>query len=129
VCAISFGSDGFLYVGTTIGGIFKSVSPEFTVNVLNIDRATLPTEYALRQNYPNPFNPSTTISFDLPEPTDVRLTIYDLIGRKIETIIDRQLQGGKYRIIWQANQCAGGVYFVRIEAHKFTAVRKLVYIK
>ncbi len=129
VSAISFGSDGYLYVGTTVGSIFKTVLPEFTVGVPNFDGSILPTEYVLHQNYPNPFNPSTMISFDLPEATDVKLTIHDLIGRTIETLVDKHMQRGRYRFEWRATAYSTGVYFLRIESQTFKATKKLIYIK
>jgi ligand-binding sensor domain-containing protein len=89
----------------------------------------VPTEYALYQNYPNPFNPSTTIEFDIPERTNVKLVIYDILGREVETLIDKELEPGKYKINFTATNLPSGVYFYRLKTPKFTKTNKMLLIK
>jgi ligand-binding sensor domain-containing protein len=89
----------------------------------------VPTEYALYQNYPNPFNPTTTIEFDIPEKTNVKLVIYDILGREIETLIDKELEPGKYKLNFNATNLPSGVYFYLIRAGNFVKVKKMTLIK
>jgi hypothetical protein len=89
----------------------------------------VPTEYALYQNYPNPFNPTTTIEFDIPEKTNVKLVIYDILGREVETLIDKELEPGKYKINFTATNLPSGVYFYTLKTPKFTKTNKMLLIK
>jgi VWFA-related protein len=90
---------------------------------------TIPKSYALYQNYPNPFNPSTTIEFDIPEKTNVKLIIYDILGREIETLIDKELEPGKYKLNFNATDLPSGVYFYTLRTPKFTKTNKMLLIK
>jgi hypothetical protein len=90
---------------------------------------TIPKSYALYQNYPNPFNPSTTIEFDIPEKTNVKLIIYDILGREIETLIDKELEPGKYKLNFNATDLPSSVYFYTLKTPKFTKTNKMLLIK
>jgi minor extracellular serine protease Vpr len=90
---------------------------------------TIPKSYALYQNYPNPFNPSTTIEFDIPERTNVKLVIYDILGREVETLIDKELEPGKYKLNFNATNLPTGVYFYRLQAGNFIEQKKMILIK
>ena len=97
-------------------------------------QSTLPEEFALNTNYPNPFNPTTTISFDVPEASDVRLEVYDMMGRRVATLLNGQLNAGRYEASWNARTDAGtpvasGVYLYRMQAGSFEAVRRMVLMK
>ena len=76
----------------------------------------IPVGFDLVQNYPNPFNPATTIDYRLDKAGMVNLVIYDLLGRKVETLVDEIKTPGNYEVRWSAEGCASGVYFYRIEA-------------
>jgi hypothetical protein len=81
----------------------------------------MPQEFALEQNYPNPFNPSTTISYTVPEPSDVRLSIYNMLGQEVATLINGQQAQGRYSVTWNADDNTGrmlssGVYVCRMSA-------------
>lgn len=95
----------------------------------------LPQEFVLKHNYPNPFNPSTTIVFGLPEKAKIKLEVYNAIGRKVSTLIDREMEAGYHDIIWDASGVASGVYFYRITAggisagSVFNKIRKMTLIK
>ena len=85
-------------------------------------------------NYPNPFNPSTTIYYSLPHESNVELTIYNIKGQKVKTLVKEIKAGGKHRAVWSGtddlNRVVGsGVYFYRIEAQEFTAVKKMILLK
>lgn len=86
--------------------------------------------YELNQNYPNPFNPTTTIAFNLFECSDVTLTIYDLLGRDVVTLINKErMTAGSYSKKWNANNMPSGIYFYRLQTDKFTETKKLVLLK
>lgn len=89
----------------------------------------IPTEFALLQNYPNPFNPTTNIRFQLPKESNVKLTIYDAIGREVVTLINDRLNPGTYTVEWNAKNMASGVYLYRIEAGNFVKANKMLLIK
>ncbi|MGD0036856.1 MAG: T9SS type A sorting domain-containing protein, partial [Bacteroidota bacterium] len=95
----------------------------------------VPSNYVLYQNYPNPFNPSTMIRFSLPAKSSVKLMIYDLLGREIVRLIDREMNEGYQEVEWKAN-VSTGIYFYRLEAtaldnsgKRFVEVRKMVLMK
>ena len=89
----------------------------------------IPVEFKLNQNYPNPFNPSTTIAFDIPTSTYVRLRIFDLLGREITILVDDFRKSGHHEIRFEDKLIASGVYFYRIEAGDFLETKKLVLIR
>jgi len=89
----------------------------------------LPTVFALSQNFPNPFNPSTTIQFDLPVESHVKLTVYNTLGQQIVTLVDEERSAGRYRIEWNGRSYASGVYMYRLQAGPFVQTRKLMFLK
>ena len=98
--------------------------------VEDADGGLLPNTFGLSQNYPNPFNASTAISFQLPEATSVTLDIYDMLGRKIETLINNQLRtAGEHRVIWNASEYSSGTYFYNLRADGDSRTSKMVLIK
>ena len=88
-----------------------------------------PSHYGLEQNYPNPFNPSTTIRYILPKSSEVTLTIYDLLGRKITILVNQTQTPGEYSVIWNGQGHASGIYICRLQTGDFTETRKLVLQK
>jgi hypothetical protein len=88
-----------------------------------------PLQFNLYQNYPNPFNSSTTIEFDIPERTNVKLVVYDILGREVEILIDKELEPGKYKINFTATNLPSGVYFYTLKAPKLTKTNKMILIK
>ncbi len=97
--------------------------------VVGVDGRYLPMEYALNQNYPNPFNPVTRIEFALVNPGRTKMVVYDIMGRQVTTLINKDLEAGFHSIDFRADRLASGVYFYRIESGKFTAIRKMVIVK
>jgi hypothetical protein len=94
----------------------------------------IPKEFTLEQNYPNPFNPTTTIKFTLPEPASVRLDVYNLLGRKVITLLDKELPVGDYTAVWDGvdntgQPVASGIYLYRIDAGTFKASKKMMLLK
>lgn len=89
----------------------------------------LPTEYSLSQNYPNPFNPSSKIAYSIPSKTHVLLKIYDLLGRELITLVDKEVEQGEYSITFNANNLSSGIYFYQLIAGSYIQTRKMILIK
>lgn len=88
-----------------------------------------PTVFKLDQNYPNPFNPATTISFDVAREGKVKLTVYNVIGQEVATLVNDVRPVGNYKITWNASSLASGVYFYRLEAGAFVTTKKMLLMK
>jgi len=98
------------------------------------NKAPTPKEFSVAQNYPNPFNPSTTIEYTLPHDVPVRLTIYNILGQKVRTLVDEHQLAGYKRIVWDSKDDQGcevtsGIYFYQIKAGEFTQSKKMVIPK
>jgi hypothetical protein len=83
----------------------------------------------ISQNYPNPFNNSTILYYNLNMDSDVAIDVLDLLGRRVETLVDEEKQAGRYQIVWDASDFSSGVYFYRIKAGDFTKTRKMILMK
>lgn len=90
---------------------------------------SLPTEFKLEQNFPNPFNPSTTISFDLPKRSDVKLVLYDLLGREVMNIISANYDAGVHYVQVNGSNLASGIYLYKLFAGDYQASKKMILIK
>ncbi len=88
-----------------------------------------PAEYRLAQNYPNPFNPVTTICYSLPSPADVRLFVYDTVGRKVAVLVQETKPAGEYRVTFDAAGLKSGMYFCRLEVDSRILTQKMVLLK
>ena len=89
----------------------------------------IPSSYALRQNFPNPFNPTTTIRYQLPQASQVTLTVYNALGQKVAELVNRTQQAGYYSVRINARQFASGVYFYKLAAAEFVQMRKMLLVK
>jgi hypothetical protein len=89
----------------------------------------IPERYTLKQNFPNPFNPSTTISYEIPREVHVKLEVYNLLGQRVQLLIDEVQQSGYHQIVFQADNFASGVYFYRLQAANYTDVKKMMLIR
>ena len=90
---------------------------------------SLPATFSLDRAYPNPFNPVTTLSFALPIDSEVSLSIYNLQGRKVTTLISGNMDAGYHSVVWDANSYSSGVYFVKMVAGEFVNTQKLMLVK
>lgn len=88
-----------------------------------------PYQFALEQNYPNPFNPSTTIQYELASPSEVKLRVFDVLGREVATLVNARQSAGRYRAEFNAAALSSGVYFYRLETQDFTQTRKMFLVK
>ena len=102
------------------------------------NNGNIPEKFALHNNYPNPFNPGTTIRFDVPElhgnKTRVELTIYDIQGHKIKTLLNEPLEAGTYQVTWDGlnengNQISSGIYIYNLKTESFSATKKMMLIR
>jgi hypothetical protein len=96
---------------------------------INPIKSTTPTSFELDQNYPNPFNPTTTISFMVPQNELVTLTVHNIIGQEVATLVNERLAPGSYRIDFDARNLASGTYFYIVEAGSFRSVKKMTLLK
>jgi hypothetical protein len=105
---------------------FKIIDPTNFTDFTDI----IPDQYILQQNYPNPFNPETTIEFSIPKTEFVTLTIYNILGQEITTLISKILSPGNYHYIWNASAFASGIYYYKLKIGKnFNQTRKMLYLK
>jgi len=105
-------------------------SDEVSLTVTGITEETgLPTEFSMSQNYPNPFNPTTKIKIALPQAVLTKLIVYDLLGREVQILINKELEAGYHEINFDASHLTNGVYFYRIQAGNFTETKKLLLLK
>jgi hypothetical protein len=89
----------------------------------------LPGEFNLGQNYPNPFNPSTTIKFELPTSLDVRLSVFDMLGRQVSVLVNERRNAGVHEVKFDGSQLSSGVYFYRLQTGGFMDTKKLLLLK
>jgi len=100
-----------------------------TASATPVESVPTVTEYALEQNYPNPFNPTTSIRFDLAEAGMVKLTIFNLTGQEVATLVNGSLGAGAHNVTFDARDLPSGMYLYRLEAGSFTASRKMMLMK
>jgi uncharacterized protein (DUF362 family) len=86
-------------------------------------------DFVLHDNYPNPFNPQTTIRYYLPVEAQVNITIYNVVGQRIETLVNQRQSAGHHQSVWNPKNAASGIYFYRLQAGDFTETRKMIVIK
>ncbi len=92
-------------------------------------RVAPPAEFALEQNYPNPFNPTTAIRYQLPVNSDVKLEVYDVLGKKVATLVNERQEAGIYTYTLNASTLSSGVYFYRLQAGNFVQTKKMMLVK
>ncbi len=123
----------YILKGCIINNVLYGDTSSYLSAIEQISSET-PQNYFLGQNYPNPFNPVTSIQFDLTKASFTNITIYDLLGRQIEVLVNSELKPGTYEINWNAEQFTSGVYVYRMEAeeqggNKFVETKKMILIK
>lgn len=89
----------------------------------------LPKNYKLMQNFPNPFNPTTIINYSVPKFGKVQLEVFDQLGRKLKTLVNKEQDGGSYQVEFNAFHLSSGVYYYRLAAENFTDVKKMIILK
>ncbi|MBN2011033.1 DUF3494 domain-containing protein [candidate division KSB1 bacterium] len=94
-----------------------------------VENGLTPKDFVLSQNHPNPFNPVTIINYQLPIRSNVRLCIFDMVGREVNILVNELQAAGNYKIAWNAENFPSGVYIYRLNAGSFVSVNKMVYMK
>jgi hypothetical protein len=123
-----FGNNIRAWTSSTDGRIFKLYDVAPPIGIRQISNQ-LPGDFRLCPNYPNPFNPITKIQFDVPKEGFVKLAIYDMNGKVVSIILNRNLKAGKYEAEWDAAAFSSGVYICSMKAGAFTGNQKMVLLK
>ncbi len=136
-----------IFTADSVAGIYSVIVKDTTgkisdtavvivQNITGVETKAIPKNYSLSQNYPNPFNPTTTIEYSLPFASRVRVDVFNILGQKVQTLVNKIEKAGLKRVVWNATNFATGVYFVRIFAKPqsgklkaFTDVKKMVLLK
>jgi hypothetical protein len=124
VHCLAFDTNGRLLAGTN-NGIYMY---EFPVSIKKAENS-LPRSASLYPNYPNPFNAATTIKYDLPISSEIRLDICDILGRKVQTIYNGKQPAGSHSVIWNADRFSSGIYFYKLTAGEYEQAEKMMLIK
>ena len=102
---------------------------DVSTDIKDEDIINLPQKFVLNQNYPNPFNPTTEISFTLPKNCKVSLEVYNILGQRVVTLVDKNMAVGSHTVKWDASQFASGIYLYRLSTNEFVDEKKMVLIK
>ncbi len=107
------------------------VGPEESIitAISNNSISEIPADYELSQNYPNPFNPSTIISFSIPKTGNTELSIYNILGQKVATLVDKELSAGSFEYQFNASNLTSGIYFYKLQSNNFISIKKMILIK
>jgi hypothetical protein len=124
----------FILVGVTdddsssvqVGGVWYNETP---AGLEISDEAPIATRFELGQNYPNPFNPTTHIRFNIPETANTKLTVFNVMGEKVATLVNSVMQAGGHTVSWNASSMPTGVYFYQLESANFSQTKKLLLVK
>jgi hypothetical protein len=122
-----FVSNGYLYAGTSTNGVYRRPLSEL-VGIHPISTET-PSKYSLSQNYPNPFNPITNVKFSMLNARDVKLVVYDVMGREVQTLVNEKLSAGTYEVKFDGSMLNSGIYFYKMMTDGFTETKKMLMIK
>ena len=115
--------------GDYLSRIDEILRKNFGVEKETLKEEIIPKEYTLYQNYPNPFNPITTIKYDLPKAGEVELVVYDILGRKVKTLVNQTQQAGRYEMQFSASSLASGVYIYQLKTKDFVNSKKMILLK
>jgi hypothetical protein len=116
---------------TSAGGVSANSVARWNSGTSRVEQLspTAPKTFLLEQNYPNPFNPSTTIRYQLPVASEVKLEVYDVLGKKIATLVNERQSAGSYQVVWNASGLSSGTYFYRLQAGTFVETKKMIMVK
>lgn len=113
----------------TVYGSWSSIWNFMTEGVTSVEDNSIPNEFKLEQNYPNPFNPATSIKYKVASITNVKLAVYDILGREVATLVDEIKPPGTYEVSFDASRLSAGMYVYTIQAGKFSETRKMLLLK
>jgi hypothetical protein len=136
-CASVFNDKIYIFGGSTkvmspdlnpTPAVYSYQPPDTTTSVES-HRNIIPEKFMLSQNYPNPFNPSTTIHYSIPKQGNVTLKVFDVRGRELATLVNRQQPQGNYKIDFDATKLTSGVYFYKIQTDDFVDTKKMILLR
>jgi len=107
----------------------KDLYNQVTAIDIRADETQLPSEFKLSQNYPNPFNPATTINYQLPITNYVELSVYNLLGQKVVTLVSENQPPGQYKVEWRAGNMASGIYYYKLSAGEYVEMKKMILLQ
>jgi hypothetical protein len=110
-------------------GMIVKYQPAAPLSVAPNVSSEKPSSFKLAQNYPNPFNPATTITYQLPTFSDVKLEVFDVLGRKVASLVNATQPAGTYSVNFNASHLASGIYFYRLQAGSFVETKKMMLVK
>jgi len=117
------------YFGYNPTGAIHTIYELLENTSIDYPAGEIPDKINFYRNYPNPFNAQTTIQYSLPVVSNVTIDIYDILGRKVETLIDKKRQAGYHQAVWNARDISSGMYFYKIQAGEFSQTKKMVLLK
>jgi hypothetical protein len=121
-------SGAYLFAGTDGAGVWCRHLSEMITSVEPVV-TELPHEFFVQQNYPNPFNPSTTITYALPKSSEVKLSVFDMLGREVSVLVGESKDAGVHQVKFDGSNLASGVYFYRLKAGVFVATKRLLLLR
>jgi len=122
--AVLYGN--YIFVGTETGGVFRAQLSALT-DVTERNEALK--TFSLSQNYPNPFNPSTTIEFGVPFAGNVSITVYNVLGKEVATLVNKELPAGNHAVNFDASTLTSGIYFYRLKVGNFVETKRMMLLK
>ena len=111
-----------------LDNVLEYFFPYDTTTVVH-EKLKIPDSYELAHNYPNPFNPSTTINYSIPTHSHVSLKVFDVLGREVSVLVDKEQSSGNYKLKFDASSLTSGVYFYRMQAGQYVETKKMVLMK
>jgi hypothetical protein len=122
-------SGEYLFAGTDNGVWRRPLSDVLMTSVEQIKSVNKDLGFGLDQNYPNPFNTSTKIRYQVPAVENVSLTVYDILGKEISTLVNEKKPAGSYEVEFGTQGLQGGIYFCKLQAGKYTEIKKMTLLK
>ena len=124
-------TSGITIYATSVYGMEQRIIPVVLEHVTGISSSpvAVPGKFVLFPNYPNPFNPTTTIRYGLPHAAQVRLVVYNILGQRVATLVNRRQKAGYHSVVFDASALSSGIYFYELQAGSFRQIRKMVLMK
>ncbi|MFZ1517793.1 MAG: T9SS type A sorting domain-containing protein [Ignavibacteriaceae bacterium] len=123
ITSLALDSLGYLYAGTY--GVYKTTNPVDSMKFLRNSNYN----FSLSQNYPNPFNANTTIEYSIESPSEVNISVFNILGEKISEIYNSFQDKGNYKLNFNSNSLSSGIYFYQMRTHKFCETKKMILLK
>ena len=126
IYSLAIDSSSFVYAGSSTGLVYRSIQPTTSVKPINNRPYS---SFLLEQNYPNPFNPTTSISYSIGSQKRVFLRVYDLVGKEIAILVNKEKPAGAYTVEFDASNLSSGIYFYQVQADDFIETKKMILMR